>query len=43
MQHVRIADDDIALDADRLTRIARCVAIEGVSTHAQVAGAIEFK
>ena len=43
MNHVWIADDDVAMHADRLTRIVRRVAIESVRTHAELARAIEFQ
>ena len=38
-----IGDDDVAVRADRLARIARRVAIEGVGPHAEVAGLVEFQ
>ena len=43
VQHVGIADHDVAVQADRLARIARRVAIEGEGAHAEVAGAVEFQ
>ena len=43
VQHVGIGDDDIPVRAHRLARIARRVAIEGVSTDAEVARLVEFQ
>jgi hypothetical protein len=42
VEHVRIADDDVAVEADRLALVARRIAIEGGRAQAQVARAIEF-
>jgi hypothetical protein len=38
VQHVRIADHDVAMQTDRLPRIARRVTVEGEGLQAQVAG-----
>ncbi|MNV19673.1 hypothetical protein D3C71_1105470 [compost metagenome] len=43
VQHVRVGDHDVAVQADRLARIAGGVAVEGEGLHAQVAGAVEFQ
>lgn len=43
MQHVRVAHHDIAMQADRLPRIAGRVAIEGEGFHAQFSGAVQLQ
>ncbi len=43
VQHVRVGDHDVAVQADRLARIAWRIAIEGEGFHAQVAGAVELQ
>lgn len=43
VQHVRIAHHDVAMQADRLARIAGRVAIEGEGLDAQLAGAIQLQ
>ncbi len=43
VQHVRVGDDDVAVQADRLARVARRVAIEGEGFYAEVAGAVELQ
>jgi len=43
VQHVRVADHDVAVQADRLARVAGRIAVEGEGLHAQFAGAVEFQ
>jgi len=43
MQHVGVADHYIAVQPDRLARVAGRVAVEGESAHAEVAGRVEFQ
>ena len=43
MQHVRIGDDDVAVRANGLPRIARCVAVERERAHAQIGGLVELE
>ena len=43
VEHVRIADHDVAVDADRLARIARGVAVEGGRAKPEAAGGVELK
>jgi hypothetical protein len=43
VQHVRIADHDVAMQADRLARITGGIAIEGEGLDAQLAGAVELQ
>lgn len=43
VQHVRVGHHDVAMQADRLARIAGGVAVEGEGLHPQVAGAVEFQ
>src|SRR6187402_2868447 len=37
MQHIWVADDDVAMNANRAARIARRIAIERESTYAELA------
>jgi hypothetical protein len=43
VEHVRIGDDDVALGAHRLARIARRVAVEGAGANAEVARRVELE
>ena len=43
VQHVRVGHHDVAVQADRLPRIAGSVAIEGEGLYAQIAGTVEFQ
>ena len=43
VQHVRVADHDVAMQADGLAGIARGVAVEGEGLHAEYAGAVQFQ
>ncbi|MCW0466126.1 hypothetical protein NB705_003199 [Xanthomonas sacchari] len=43
VQHVRVADHDVAVQADRLARIAGGVAVEGEGLHPEVAGTVEVQ
>jgi hypothetical protein len=38
-----MADHDVAVQADRLARVARRVAVEGERAQAEIAGAIQFE
>ncbi len=43
VQHVRIGHHDVAMQADRLARITRGIAIEGEGLDAQIASTVEFQ
>ncbi|KAG1470376.1 hypothetical protein G6F57_011813 [Rhizopus arrhizus] len=43
VQHVRVGDHDIAVQADSLARVAGGVAVEGEGFHPQIAGAVELQ
>lgn len=43
VQHVRVAHHDVAMQADRLARIAGRVAVEGEGFHPQLAGAVQLQ
>ena len=43
VQHVGVADDDVAVQADRLPRIAGRVAVEGEGTQAELARVVELE
>ena len=43
MQHVGVADDDVAVQPYRLARIAGGVAVEGERAQAEIASAVEFE
>ena len=43
VEHVRVGDDDVAVRAHRLARVAGRVAVEGVGANAEVAGRVQLQ
>ena len=43
VEHVGVGHDDVAVQADRLARVAGGVAVEGEGLHPEVAGAVELE
>jgi hypothetical protein len=43
VEHVGVGDDDVAVQADRLARVARGVAVESEGLHPEVAGIVELQ
>ena len=43
MQHVRVRDDDVAVNADRLTCVVRRIAVKRVGPHTEFPSAVELK
>ena len=43
MEHVRVRDDDVAVNADRLTCVVRRIAVKRVGPHTEFARTVELQ